>query len=189
MILLHQQRFRVAAYHRKVDPEHADQSFAQGLVVPVEVTFEDWLDGRVLRAEAFLDTGADETVISLRWLSEQSEAAGSSRGTLPLTSPTGTVEESIKLAVGGHRLDLGDPDRPVWIGAQGDEVAGIAEMAGCEDILLGRDFITQHGLLLLIDGADRSLSLLLPSDMANRDRRESIRRAFDPRHPAPPASE
>ena len=180
MILLHLYRFSVAAYHRRVDPEQADESLAQGLVVPVELTFEYWLNGKSSRAEAFLDPGADNTYLSLRWLSEQAEAAGST-GLMPLASPTGYIKENIKLSMGGYHLSLGDSDRPVWIGKQGHHIdENLVEMPGCEDLLLGRDFITQHDLLLLVDGGEKSFSLLLPADTDNNQRREQILRAYDP---------
>jgi len=53
-------------------------------------------------------------------------------------------------------------------------------MAGYEDILLGRDFLAAHGLLVVIDGEGHELSLLLPDDDDNRRRREDVRRIFTP---------
>ncbi|MCP4660086.1 MAG: hypothetical protein GY856_32190 [bacterium] len=100
MILLHQHRFNVAAYYRRVDPEQAGESIAQGLVVPVELQFEFWLNGTSNRAEAFLDPGADRSIISLRWISEQAEAAGSV-GLVPQMDPSGFIDEAIELSIAG----------------------------------------------------------------------------------------
>ncbi len=179
MILLHRHRFSVASYHRRVNPEQAEERLAQGLVIPVELTFEFWLDARSLAAEAFLDPGADSTTISLRWIREQAELAGGSESR-PMANPNGEVREAIGLSIGGQSLRLGDANRSTWIGTQDEVVDSLEEMAGCEDLLLGRDFITQHGLLLLIDGDESSISLLLPADADNNHRRDSIRSAFDP---------
>lgn len=75
MLLLHKHAFDVASYHQRVNPEHASRSLSQGLVLSVDVIFQDWLDRRALRAEAFLDPGADHSMISIRWIHEQAEAA------------------------------------------------------------------------------------------------------------------
>lgn len=101
-------------------------------------------------------------------------------GVKPRIRPFGLIAEKIYLLIGGQRLPLGDSDRPVWVGSQGDEVESLPEMPGYEDLLLGRDFVTQHGLVILIDGEQRMFSILAPIDSANRERRAQIREAFEP---------
>lgn len=39
-----------------------------GLVVPVRIQFERWLGGKLLEADAFIDSGADCTLLSHRWI-------------------------------------------------------------------------------------------------------------------------
>ncbi len=77
------------------------------------------------------------------------------------------------VTIAGERLALGDADRLVWIGDQGNPESPVA-MAGLEDMLLGRDFMTQHGLLLVVDGEREMLSLLLLSDDQNRELRDRV---------------
>lgn len=76
MLLLHRHTFSVASYHQRVDSQQATEDLAQGLVVPVELGFESWLGGRPIQAEAFLDPGADNSMISLRWIHETANEAG-----------------------------------------------------------------------------------------------------------------
>ena len=47
-------------------------------------------------------------------------------------------------------------------------------MAGYEDVLLGRDFLAERGLMLILDAQAEELSLLLPADDENRRRRADI---------------
>ncbi len=63
-----------------------EESSAQGLAVDIELSFEQWLGATPLRAEAFLDPGADCSIISLRWIREQHQA-GSVWATACLTWP------------------------------------------------------------------------------------------------------
>ena len=51
------------------------------------------------------DPGADETLISLRWLSEQAEAVGS-QDSFPVADPAGFIDESIELSIADQPLSL-----------------------------------------------------------------------------------
>ena len=66
MILLHRQPFGVSTYHLR---HHggAPRDHQRGLVLPVRVCFEGWLEGRDVDADAFLDPGSDGTILSWRW--------------------------------------------------------------------------------------------------------------------------
>ncbi len=172
MILLHRHRFGVSSYHRRVRPAEAEDGISKGLVISVELRFERWHGGQALQADAFLDPGADETIISSRWVSEQAVATGKA-GLVPQTEPYGALREGVVVTIAGESLALGDADRLVWIGDQEDPESPVA-MAGLEDMLIGRDFMTQHGLLLVVDGEREMLSLLLPSDDQNRELRDQI---------------
>ncbi len=55
-----------------------------------------------------------------------------------------------------------------------DAVSRGLVMPGLEDVLIGRDFMTQHGLLLIIDGENEVLSLLFPTDSKNRLLRDQV---------------
>jgi hypothetical protein len=179
MLLLHRHSFSVASYHQKIDSQQATEDLAQGLVVPVELVFESWLERQAIQADAFLDPGADNSMISLRWIHEKASEAGAP-AEAPMMNPAGFILERIELVIGGKRLPLGNTSQRVWVGNQGDHVMDIlSEMPGLEDLLLGRDFITQHGLLVMIDGDQRCLSILAPVDPQNREKRERIRAAFD----------
>ena len=136
MILLHRQGFDVARYYKEIDPEAADSQAALGPVLAVELTFELWLGGQPVWADAFFDIGADHSVISYRWIRDRSEKAGEP-GSIPQIDPSGFVDESISVAISGHRLSLGEADLPVWVGAQGGEGEDLSPMPGFEDVLLG----------------------------------------------------
>ncbi len=179
MILLHRHAFRIAGYHQEQFPDEAMESLAQGLVVDVELAFEEWLGTAPLRAEAFLDPGADSSMLSSRWIREQRHAAGAADHSKPKIAPDGRFIERVELIIAGEVFPLGDAERPLWVGNQDDPGAALLDMPGQEDVLVGRDFITQHGLLLQIDGEQSTISLLAPRDQANRDRRDSILRAWE----------
>ncbi|MCP4661463.1 MAG: hypothetical protein GY856_39165 [bacterium] len=179
MILLRKHRFGVAEYHQRVDPQRAGESFSQGLVVPVRLVFESWLDGEPCRADAFLDPGADCSIISLRWMREQAKAAGVS-AFKPKCVASGYILEDIDLLIGDQRLPLSRPTRPVWIADQGDRVDSVPEMPGYEDLILGRDFIAAHGLFLLIDGERQDFTILAPIDSENKQKRQQILQVLDP---------
>ncbi len=177
MILLHRRGFGIAGYHGRQQPGDADEALAQGLVLQVEIAFEQWLDGTPLRADAFLDPGADNSFLSRRWIEEQAEAAGTEDLT-PAIDEDGALFERLHILIAGRRLPLGDPQRPLWVGNQGEVQQRAPQMPGFEDLLLGRDFITQHGLLVVIDGEHRELSILAPEDRSNRTKRDRILEMF-----------
>lgn len=173
MILVRGKQFSVASYHQEISPQHAQSELAAGLVLEVQLDFQDWLAGERVNAEAFLDPGADYTLISRRWASQQAHLAGAPQ-LAPSCDPEGRVLEGINISVGGWRAPLGDPERDVWLFDQeyGAEDAG--SLPGYEDLLLGRDFISQHGLLVVIDGEGQSFSLLAPIDEENRGKRNAV---------------
>ncbi len=171
-MLVAEESFRIAGYHRRRYPEDETLDIAQGLVVTVKIEFELWLESRPLEAEAFLDPGADCTLISYRWIREQAEAASASATRKePKMDPDGVLVEGAHLSIGALRLPLGDLDRPVSVVEQEGEVP---QMSGYEDLLLGRDFMTQHGLFIAIDGEKRRFMVLAPVDEANRGTRDEI---------------
>lgn len=180
MLVLHRQQFRIAEYHRQQAPADADSELTQGLVVEVSLEFEKWLGGQPLQAEAFLDPGADSSTISRRWIRDQAQAVGTAAPT-PWVDPDGIVLEQTHLTIGGWRVPLGDPRRPLWVFEQQTELEQTGSIPGYEDLLLGRDFLSQYDLLLVIDGRERSFSLLAPVDTENRNRRSKILEALSDR--------
>jgi hypothetical protein len=144
-------------------------------VIGVKLRFERWLDGRSLDADAFIDPGADETYLSLRWVGEQ---AGRKRNLRPQASRLDPyeparyrLEERSFVVMGGCELEL-SPAHPVLLMAQ-------PPMAGFEDLLLGRDFLVAHRLLVVLDGAEETISILRPADEDNCRRRERVLDALD----------
>ncbi len=173
MIVRHGQRFRVAGYHRKINPEHASAELSQGLVLGVRLAFEFWLDEKPLEAEAFLDPGADHTIISRRWISDQAANNAATKPT-PRIDPEGILLEQVSLSIGAWSARLGAAGNPVWLFEQDYGPEDTSPLPGYEDILLGRDFLSQHGLLVVVDGKTRTFSILAPNDSENRRRRDRI---------------
>ncbi len=173
MILLHKHSFGVAEYYRRMVPHQAEERVTQGLVISVELIFEEWLDGKPRHAEAFLDPGADTSLLSLRWAHDKAAEVGSPF-LKPKSTATGEVLEAIEIQIGGARLVLGDAAHPLSLADQDERMLSLPVMPGYEDLLLGRDFITQHELLVVIDGREQSLSLLAPIDVENQRTRERI---------------
>lgn len=173
MLVIQRQPFRVASYHKKIHPTHAAAELSQGLVLDVQLAFEDWLGSVVLQAEAFLDPGADHTMVSRRWIEEQATAHESLEPT-PWIAPNGQILETAHLSIGGWRVTLGGPEEPVWLLEQDYGSENPGSLPGYEDLLLGRDFLSQHGLLVVINGNDRDFSVLAPEDSENRRRRDQI---------------
>jgi hypothetical protein len=173
MILLHKHHFGVAEYHRQVAPHQARDRISQGLVIPVELIFEEWLSSEPQAAEAFLDPGADTSMLSLRWAHARA-AEANTPFLKPKSTATGAILEEVGLKIGGIRLSLGDPSQPPLLADQDERMLSFPAMPGYEDLLLGRDFITQHELMVVIDGKEESLSLLAPLDAENRQVRERI---------------
>ncbi len=173
MILLHRHDFGIAGYHRREYPEDADENLARGLVLRVEIVFEQWLGGSPLKADAFLDPGGDSSLLSQRWIEEQAEAVRAEDRS-PAIDENGTVFEGVHVVISGHRFRVGDSARPLWVRSQGHEVDSVPLMPGLEDLLLGRDFITQHDLLVVIDGQRSQFSLLAPLESGNQKKRERV---------------
>lgn len=174
MIVLSDERFRIAGYHQRRAPDEASSELKQGLVVTVELQFQRWLHGQRLTADAFVDPGADHSLISLRWLLEQAQAHHPSSLT-PRNNPDGLLTERVELSIGEWTVPLGDASRPVWLFEQDYlETTETSSLPGYEDLLLGRDFLCQHDLLFIVDGKKRSFSMLAPTDEDNRKRRERI---------------
>jgi hypothetical protein len=170
MILVHRQPFAVSEFHVRRNPDMAGTALARGPVVRVKIRFERWLAGRSLDADAFVDPGADDTVLSLRWVEEH---AGRGRHARPRASTPdpqdpayGLLEEDAFVQIGGSELAL----------AAGRKVRMMAQppMAGFEDMLLGRDFLVAHRLLVILDGHDEAFSILHPADEDNRRRRDRV---------------
>lgn len=172
MILTRRQPFGISRYHAREIPEASQNPIAQGLVVRVRVTFESWFNERYLEADVFIDPGADTTTFSSRWIQAQ---GGTRRRTRPRVSvdlenaDQYMLEESVSIELGGVSLLVGPNVR----------ILPPSVMPGYEDMLVGRDFLSAHRLLLVLDGQENTFSLLLPSDEDNRRRREQIHRALD----------
>lgn len=71
MILIGRRKFSVSRFHAEHYPYTADSALARGPVVRLGLRFDRWLGGRRLEADAFVDPGADETILSLRWVQQQ----------------------------------------------------------------------------------------------------------------------
>ena len=125
-----------------------------------------------MEADVFIDPGADFTHISPRWIRDQ---GGTGKWAMPISyedpahADHFVLVEDAFIEIGGVELPLGDAV----------SITPSSSMQGAEDMLLGRDFLSVHHLMLVIDGEESSFSLLLPSDEDNRRRREQIRRALD----------
>lgn len=191
MLLIHRHPFGVSRHLRRTSPAWAEQVLAQGLVLPLRLRFECWLSGRPVEADAFLDTGADTTVISLRWAAALGDTTGLGK---PILDPSHRFVEEVYLEIGAHTLPLPlTVHGPRLCRQQGDTCPSgwteegwrlVPEIAGYEDILLGRDFFAAHGLLLLVDyGVQPSFSLLHPQEEEGRACRNAILQAFEPPPP------
>ncbi len=171
MILIARQRFAVSAYHAEVHPDRAAAEQEMGLVFRVGIRFGEWLDGREVEADAFLDPGADVTVVSARWVASVMERHAPATD---LRLDGDFIDEDVTVRIGSRALLVPQTEMGPQLWSQP------GPMAGYEDILLGRDFLLAHRLLLAIDGEEREFSLLLPDDEDNRRRFERVRSAFEP---------
>ncbi|MEO7330561.1 MAG: hypothetical protein ABI193_18445 [Minicystis sp.] len=178
MVLVHRRPFDVTGFFTEQNglPEERDL----GPILPVEVQFERWLKGQPLGAEIFIDPGADCTLVSHRWIEACWKTTHpTNKPRRPLVDPLGFIRERVSIRIAGRLLDLPASPQLSWQSTAGGKQGELREMAGYEDLLLGRDFLLHHGLLLVIDGGD-SFSLLLPDDEDNRRRREEVLGAFRP---------
>lgn len=168
MILVARQPFGVSRYHQLTNPEMASSALARGPVLHLTLRFERWMDGRPLEADAFVDPGADQTILSLRWIQEQGGQGRHQTPRYALQRPgdldSGLLDEAAAVQIAGQSLALGTT-----------QVVRVMEQPpGFEDILLGRDFLSAHQMLLVLDGKDETFSLLLPADHDNQRKRERI---------------
>ncbi|WP_437526576.1 hypothetical protein WME79_41235 [Sorangium sp. So ce726] len=175
MVIVQRQPFGVSRFFTKHKGQ--PQEHELGLVVPVRIQFERWLGGKLLEADVFIDSGADCTLLSHRWLEAcWRTALPHEKPRLPLVSPEGWIREKVAISIGGSVLEFPPSPQLAWqVG--GAERPQFREMPGYEDLLLGRDFLRHYGILLVIDG--ENFSLLLPDDEDNQRRRDQVRRALD----------
>ncbi len=145
----------------------------------MRVRFAEWLPGD-FEADAFVDPGADCTVLSHRWAQGCRRAAAMEHRLIappyPLLDVAGYVTETVSVQVGpsGWLALPSDPQLARQGTAQPEQ---LREMAGYEDLLLGRDFLRLHRILLVVDG-EGEFSLLLPDDDDNAGRRDVVLRAL-----------
>jgi hypothetical protein len=169
VILVSQKRFSVSAYHTEANPDHAARDQAKGPLIRVRVRFQQWLDGKEAEADAFLDPGADMTVVSARWIALLSERLDPATD---LLLDGNHIDEPFSIGMGACDLPVPRTEvGPLLWSQPGD-------MAGYEDILLGRDFFEAHRLLIVFDGESRDFSVLLPDDHENQRRRDQVRLAI-----------
>lgn len=173
MILVRRRPFSISRYHVRERPSAETDPVAQGPILRVRIRFEHWFKERRLEADAFVDPGADVTSFSARWVQEQ---GGIKRRARPrcevpdLDNPEHfRIVEAATIDIEGVELSLGDDIR----------ITPFTKTQGYEDILLGRDFLAAHKLLLLIDGQETTFSLLRPVDEDNQRRRRRILDEFD----------
>jgi hypothetical protein len=170
VILVSRRRFGISHRHALEHPEAAAWAVARGPVLRVGLTFERWLGGRRLEADAFVDPGADQTCVSMRWVQEQGGKGKQAKPRTTLPDPElpdcYLLDERLTVEIDGHTLALG--------GAGRVRIMQQPPMAGFEDVLLGRDFLAEHGLMLILDAQGEEFSLLLPADDENRQRRADI---------------
>ncbi len=197
MILSYSKRFKTSEYHQEFCPESANMSSSEGLVIEVDVHFEHWLDGRWAKAEAFVDPGADSTIFSLRWIGKLASENHLFGGSTPALDPYTRIREDIIIKFDNEELRIPRTRHGPKIGRQGafpegykfvgKQLDNLLTMPGYEDVLLGRDFLVRHQLMLVVDGDNRKFSMLYPIDAENRKRRKAILGALDPEEPCPPS--
>lgn len=183
--------YRVSRYFEQIG--RVPTSTDCGPVLRLKARFARWQADVEVDADAFVDPGADVSFLSERWLRSHAPAPPAQR--LPSlrhkSYPDGQRDrilvEPLMLSVSGRTFtvpltsegprirlqDLGD-GRP---NAE-NTTEKWADMGGYEDILLGRDFLDANDLLLVIDGAGRRFSLVVPDDEDNQRRRAAIRGAL-----------
>lgn len=169
MILARRQPFAVSGHHGERFPERAALDREKGPLLRVQVRFQQWLEGREVEADAFIDPGADLTVVSVRWAALLADRHGP---TTDLLMDGGFILEDVLVTIGSQALLVPKTEAGPQLWSQP------GDMGGYEDILLGRDFLTAHGLLLVIDGDRSDFSLLFPGDEENRRLRDQVRAAF-----------
>jgi hypothetical protein len=177
MVIVQGRRLGVSRFFTELVGQPVEQEL--GLVLPARIHFERWLGGQPLEADVFVDPGADATLMSHRWIAARwSEARPADRFRRPLMSPRGFIRETVSLNIAGRVLDLPPSPQLSWQRTGGAPQPDLREMPGYEDLLLGRDFLRHHGLLLVLDGGT-SFSLVLPDDEDNIRRQNDVRRALE----------
>ena len=181
MILVHRHHFGVSRWHaEQLRPRgRAPRAHEKGLVMRVRVRFAHWLGGNDVEADAFVDPGADTSVLSWRWAALAWDATGR-QGELDYEGDV--IREDVFVIIHGCSLRL--PATAIGPSIMPQDVPPQpGDMPGWEDLLLGRDFLSAHKLLLVVDG-DRDggrFSMLLPDDDDNRAVRAAVMAAFEPR--------
>ena len=175
MILIHREPFGMSSYWKKHHGGIAAPEEMKGPILRGRVRFAHWLDGKETEADIFVDPGADATILSWRWTALAFDQHRSS--TRLSMKKRDFIGEDLFLHVGRRWLKVPRTEVGPRILSQP------GKMPGYDDILLGRDFLDAHGILTVIDGEARQLSLLLPDDNDNRARRDQILGALDPGSP------
>lgn len=171
MLVLSRQPF---ATPRSLGSGHGSTSPAAGLIVRVRLSIGPFCGGRSMPAEAFIDTGADATIVRKAWCETQRRRHG--KGSLP-PGPGGRLNWGLAIDFGRATLTL--PPHRAYLGSASPGSDTVA-MPGTEDVLIGRDFLVHHGLMLVVDGRARAHSLIHPHDRSNRRRVALIEDAVDP---------
>ncbi len=185
MVLVSGQRLGISRWNRTVRPQDEHNKSKQGLVLSVDVTFAEWLSGERISADVFVDPGADTTIISLRWLQAQGRR-------LPKIDEWKRLSEPMHIHFSGACSQAAGAEHepfllrqcPIYPQSGGgiqppQSWKGRPQMPGLEDIILGRDFLGRHGIMLLLDG-DHSFSLLWPGDPDNQRHRQEALALFCP---------
>jgi hypothetical protein len=158
-----------------------------GPVVRVSVRFEQWERDARKQADAFIDPGADVTAFSHRWLVE---------GDLelypePEARADGLFKENASIEIGGRWFDIPlTGEGPVVYRELPRRYSDGYQVPECpwenarpanwlDDLLIGRDFLAHHKLLICLDAGEKTISLLFPGDAENRERRNKILSIID----------
>src|SRR4051812_32256831 len=103
MVLVRRAPFGVSRFFRARWSDRALFEHEPGLVVRVRVRFAEWLPGS-FEADAFVDPGADCTILSYRWALSCRREAAMDRNVVgrpyPLLGEAGAVTETVSVAVG-----------------------------------------------------------------------------------------
>lgn len=207
MIVLYQRPFDVSNLCARLHPDRTHDELMAGPTLGIRVRFEHWANGSELDAEAFLDPGCDQTLISMAWA--MSKCGGKAPYYPPIANYCAFLREDAQFIINDVAFSFRVPastkdkskvatlqpqfalpnlshfkdtiDQATMTQLEFDaQVFHAPDMPGYEDILLGRDFLRAFQLLLVIDGKTRDTSLLYPGDGANRARRMKVLEVLDP---------
>ncbi len=181
MIVVNRQPFSVADYHTIAAPAVARRRTSEGPVAQVQMRFSTEAGEVEHSGQAFVDPGADRSILSLRWLRAIGLAA--------VCDHNLSILNLLSVAIGDAAFPTSDEFRPVvrkqgqrpdsMTAAEGDLWRQARVMPGKEDLLLGRDFLNANRLLLLVDGVEEEFSLVWAMDKENRRLRRSILAKLD----------